>query len=77
MEIVSARNFRANQTSVFSKILKGESVIISSRLGMFQITPVSEDKSLTARIREGLQEVKLMESGKLPSKSAKSFLDEL
>ena len=77
MEIVSARTFRANQTNILAKALNGESVLLSSRLGMFKITPVTEDDTLTTRICEGLKEVKMIESGKLPAKSARTFLDEL
>ena len=77
MEIVSARDFRANQSVVLGKALKGESVLISSRLGMFKIVPVTEDDTLTSRICEGLREVQMIESGKKPAKSARAFLDEL
>ncbi|MDE7473216.1 MAG: prevent-host-death protein [Muribaculaceae bacterium] len=77
MEIVSARTFRANQTNILAKALRGESVLLSSRLGMFKITPVTENDTLTTRICEGLKEVKMIESGTLPVKSARSFLDEL
>lgn len=77
MEIVSARQFRANQSAVLGKALKGESVLLSSRLGMFKIVPVSKEDSLTTRIREGLREAKMIEEGQLPAKSARTFIDEL
>lgn len=77
MEIVSARNFRTNQTAVLTKAKRGESVLISSRVGMFKIVPVAEEDTLTSRICEALRQVKLMEEGKLPSKSARDFLNEL
>lgn len=77
MEIISAREFRANQTTVLNKVLRGESVLLSSRVGMFKITPVSREDTLTTRICESLEEVKMIESGKLPAKSARAFLDEL
>lgn len=77
MEIISAREFRANQTNVLRKAKEGVSVLLTSRVGLFKITPVGEEDSLTSRIKEGLSEVKLMEEGKSPFKSAKSFLDEL
>ncbi len=77
MEIVSARNFRANQSAILGKALKGESVLLTSRLGMFKIVPISEQDTLTNQICDGLKEVKAIESGKIPSKSARSFLNEL
>lgn len=77
MEIVSARDFRANQTKILSKALQGESVLLSSRIGMFKITPVTSEDSLTDRIVRGLKEVKLIESGELPTKNLADFLNEL
>lgn len=77
MEIISAREFRANQTAVLTKAKKGESVLLSSRIGMFKIMPVTEEDSLTTRICEGLREVKMIREGKLKAKSAKDFLNEL
>lgn len=77
MQIVRARDFRANQTSILTKALRGESVLISSRVGVFKIVPVTEDDTLTTRICEGLKEVQMIESGKLPGKSARDFLNEL
>lgn len=77
MEIVSARDFRANQTAVLTKALKGESVLLSSRVGMFKIVPITEDDSLTNRICRGLEEVKLIQEGKLPRRTIQDMLDEL
>lgn len=77
MLVVSARDFRASQSAVLAKALKGESVLLTSRIGTFKITPVTEEDTLTSPICEGLREVQLIESGKLPAKSARSFLDEL
>lgn len=77
MEIVSARDFRANQTAILSKALKGESVLLTSRIGTFKITPVTEEDSLTTRICRGLRQVKMIEEGKLPSRTIQDMLDEL
>lgn len=77
MEIISARHFRANQTAVLNKAKRGESVLLSSRVGMLKIVPVSDEDSLTSRICEGLREVKMMEEGKIPVRSARTFLNEL
>ena len=77
MEIVSARDFRANQSAVLAKAKRGESVLLSSRLGMFKILPVTEEDSLTTRICDSLQQVKKIEEGKLPRRTVQDMLDEL
>lgn len=77
MQIVSAREFRSNQSAYLRRALSGESVVLTSRVGSFKIEPLTEEDNLTARIARGLQEVKMIEKGILPSKSAKDFLNEL
>ena len=77
MEVVSARNFRANQTNILTKALKGESILLSSRIGMFKITPVTEEDTLTTRICNGLKQVKMIQEGKLPRRTIQDMLDEL
>lgn len=77
MQIVSTREFRANQGKFLNAAKRGESVLLTSRYGNFKISPVTEEDNLTERICRGLEEVKLMESGKIPSKSAWELLDEL
>ena len=59
------------------RALEGEQVLLTSRLGAFKLIPVSAEEKIVSNIAEGLQEVKLIEAGKLPAKNAKSFLDEL
>ena len=77
MEIISARDFRANQTVILNKVLEGESILLSSRVGMFKITPVTEEDTLTTRICKGLKQVKMIEEGKLPRRTIQNMLDEL
>ena len=77
MQIVSTREFRANQGKFLNAAKRGESVLLTSRYGNFKISPVTEEDNLTERICRGLEEVKFMESGKIPSKSAWELLDEL
>lgn len=77
MEIVSARNFRSNQSAILTKALNGESVLLSSRLGMFKIIPATEEETLTSRICNGLLEVLEIEKGNIKAKSARDFLNEL
>ena len=77
MQIVSAREFRSNQTAVLKKALNGESVLINSRIGTFKIVPVTEEDSLTTRICNGLDEVKQIQKGKLPRRTIQDLLDEI
>lgn len=77
MEIISARDFRANQTNILTKALNGESILLSSRVGMFKITPVTEEDTLTTRICRGLKQVKMIEESKLPRRTVQDMLDEL
>lgn len=77
MQIVSAREFRANQGKFLNAAKRGQSVLLRSRYGNFKITPVTEEDTLTERICKGLEEVKQMESGQIPSRSAWALLDEL
>ena len=77
MHIVSAREFRANQSAVLKKVLAGESVLLNSRLGTFKILPVTEDDSLTKRICNSLDEVKQIRENKLKGYSVDELLNEL
>ena len=66
--------------SSFSKRIKaneGQSVLLTSRYGNFKIVPISEEDNLTTRICRGLQQVKLIEEGKLPRRTIEDLLDEL
>jgi prevent-host-death family protein len=64
MQVVSAREFRANQGKYLIKANEGQSVLLTSRYGNFKIVPISEEDNLTTRICRGLQQVKLIEEGK-------------
>lgn len=77
MQVVSAREFRSNQGKYLNAAKNGQSVLLTSRYGNFKITPVKEEDTLTERICHALREVKLMEDGILPKKSAEEFLNEL
>lgn len=52
---------------------------LRTSVGLFRLMPVKEKRKedLTARICEGLKEVKLMRDGKLPKRNARDFLNEL
>jgi antitoxin (DNA-binding transcriptional repressor) of toxin-antitoxin stability system len=84
MEVITAREFRANQTKYFGKARLGEDVILKARgLGSFRLVPVTSEDSvthkpdLTERIAMALREVKLMKEGKLKDLSMGGLLDEL
>lgn len=77
MEIITAREFRANQSNILRKAKEGESVLLSSRIGMFKITPVTEADTLTEKIARGLQYVKQVEEGKIKARTIDEFLNEL
>lgn len=77
MDIISAREFRSNQTSFLTRAKKGERIVIKSRVGSFQLTPVEDKENLTERICRGLRQVKMIREGKLPRRSVEDLLNEL
>jgi len=84
MEVISAREFRTNQTKYLGMVKEGKEVILKSRgLGSFRITPltaqdvVTNELDLIERLRLALQEVKLMQEGKIETLSMAKLLDEL
>ena len=65
MTVVSARDFRANQSHYFGLAKRGEHVVLKSRLGHFRLTPeaiedVSDEpkRDVTAEICRGMKEWK-------------------
>ena len=84
MEVVSTREFRANQKKYFGMASKGEDVILKSRnWGSFRLIPISQNDivtnkpDLTERICQAVREVKLMREGKIKELSMDELLDEL
>ena len=77
MEIISTREFRANQTAVLTKVKNGDSIILKSRVGSFKILPVTEEDTLTERICKGLREAKMIVDGKIEGISLEEALHEL
>ncbi len=49
MTVVSVRNFRANQGKYLGLAASGESVILTSRKGHFNIIPISQDDSVVSK----------------------------
>ncbi len=77
MQVVSAREFRANQGKFLNAAKRGQSVILTSRYGNFKITPITEEDTLTERICKGLKEVKDIMDGKAKGYSVEDLLNEL
>lgn len=77
MEIITTREFRANQGKFLTAAKIGQSVILKSRYGNFKITPVTEEDALTTRISKSLSQVKMIKEGKLPRRTIQDLLDEL
>lgn len=76
MQVVSAREFRSNQGKYLNAAMSGQSVLLTSRYGNFKITPVTEGDSITSRICKGLEQVKMIQDGKLPRRTIQDMLDE-
>lgn len=81
MEVVSTREFRANQRKYFGLAHNGVDVILKSRnWGSFRLIPVSQSDivtnkpDLTERICQALREVKLMREGKIKELSMDELL---
>lgn len=84
MEVISTREFRANQKKYFDMASKGEDIVLKSRnYGSFRLIPVSQNDivankpDLTKRICQALKEVKLMREGKIKELSMDELLNEL
>lgn len=66
MEVVTAREFRANQGRFLTAARNGQSVLLTSRYGNFKIVPVSSDDHIVERdMREAYSEVKAHLEGRI------------
>lgn len=75
MQVVSAREFRANQTKVLKAARDGQSVMLTSRVGNFKIIPVaSEDTILERDLRASIAEVKAHIEGKTDLPNARDIV---
>lgn len=77
MQVVSAREFRANQTKILSAARDGQSVMLTSRVGNFKIVPITDEDTLTSRICRGLDQVKMIREGKAKGYTVDELLNEL
>lgn len=58
MQIVTAKEFRANQTKILIAARDGELIILKSRIGLFKIVPVTDEDTITESIARGLDDIK-------------------
>ncbi|MDE6341288.1 MAG: type II toxin-antitoxin system Phd/YefM family antitoxin [Muribaculaceae bacterium] len=74
MQVVSAREFRANQTKVLTAARKGQTVIITSRVGTFKIVPITDtDTIIESDLRASMEEVKAHLEGKINLPNARDI----
>ena len=89
MDVLSVRDYRNNLATYFDKAAEGERVLIRRKNVIYALVSVgNEDVTLSAEqqrqlaemsdsVRKSWKQVKQMESGELPVKSAFDFIDEL
>ncbi len=75
MQVVSAREFRANQTRVLSAAKSGQTILLTSRVGNFKIVPITDrDQIFEQEIRSALEEVKADIEGKINLPNARDIV---
>lgn len=75
MQVVTAREFRANQSKILTAALYGQSVLLSSRVGMFRIIPITnEDEIVERNLRASLEEVKAHVEGRIALSNARDMV---
>lgn len=74
MQVVSARDFRANQTKILTAARKGQTVMLTSRVGNFKIVPITDDDTIIERdLRASMEEVKAHIEGKVSLPNARNI----
>lgn len=74
MQVISAREFRSNQTNVLKAAREGQSVMLTSRVGLFMIVPVgSDDTKIEQALRASANEVKAHLAGNLELPNARDI----
>ncbi len=89
MEVLSVRDYRNNLAASFDRASEGERVLIRRKNSLYALVRIgNEDLSLSQAqqsrvdeavksIRRSWKQVKQMEAGEIPVKSARAFIDEL
>lgn len=74
MQIVSAREFRANQTKVLSAAHSGQTIMLTSRVGNFKIVPITDSDAIVEQsIVSSLEEVKAHMEGRIKLSNARDL----
>ena len=77
MQIVTAREFRANQTKNLSAARSGQSVMLTSRVGNFKIVPITSDDEIVRRdIKISLNEVRDHMEGRVELPNARDLFSD-
>lgn len=75
MQVVSAREFRANQSKILMAARDGQSVMLTSRVGNFKIVPIdNEDVLIEKHLRTALEEVKAHKEGRITLSNARDVV---
>lgn len=75
MQVVSAREFRANQSKILTAARNGQSVMLTSRVGNFRIVPIeSEDVIIERHLKTALEEVKAHRDGRITLSNARDVV---
>lgn len=75
MQVVSAREFRANQSRILTAARNGQSVMLTSRVGNFRIVPIeSEDVIIERHLKTALEEVKARREGRITLSNARDVV---
>lgn len=75
MQVISAREFRTNQTKVLKAARSGKSVVITSRVGNFKIVPITDTDAIVEQdLRKSLEEVKAHIAGTATLTDARDIL---
>ena len=65
MQVISAREFRANQTRILKEARDGQTIMLTSKVGNFKIVPITnEDCIVEQEIRAAHAEVTAHLEGK-------------
>jgi antitoxin (DNA-binding transcriptional repressor) of toxin-antitoxin stability system len=74
MQVVSAREFRANQTKILAAAQSGQTVLLTSRIGNFKIVPITNEDTIVKRdIVASLEEVKAHMNGTIDLPNARDI----
>mgnify|MGYP007069840809 CR=1 FL=1 len=83
MIVVTGRDFRANTARYVGVALRGEDVVVKSRMGSFRVVPITEDdiivnkRDLSVELRGALMEARESINGKRKLNTLDNLINEL